>query len=254
VAFVAGVSVEYYTRLEQGRTGTPSREIVDALARALRFDESERRHVGDLTGWMLIESQLPAEPPRPELTQLLTQMHDVAAMIINYRFDVLVWNRLSARLFRDFGAMAEPQRNLACYLFCDPEARRRYLEWDDLARATAAQLRLATSRHRGDRALNSLVANLRTRADDFERYWGTRDVHERTYGSKRLWHPDVGELTLSFENFTIPGAGGERLVSFHAAPGTPSADKLTLLGIRQHGHADRPPDAAPPSHGGLPKH
>lgn len=187
VALVAGVSVEYYTRLEQGRTGTPSRDVVDALARALRLDGSERRHVGDLTGWTLTESQPPAAPPRPALTQLLTQMRGVAAMIINHRFDVLVCNRLSAHLFRDFEAMAAPQRNLAWYLFCDPEARRRYFDWDDLARATAAQLRMATSRHRGDRILNSLVADLRTRADDFDRYWGTRDVQERTHGSKRLW-------------------------------------------------------------------
>lgn len=254
VALVAGVSVEYYTRLEQGRTGTPSRDVADALARTLRLDESERRHVGDLTGWTPTKSQPPAAPPRAALTQLLTQMHNVPAMVINHRFDVLVWNRMSARLFKDFGAMAEPQRNLAWYLFCDPEARRRYLEWDDLARATAAQLRMATSRHRGDRILNSLVADLRTRADDFERYWGTRDVQERTHGSKRLWHPDVGEFTLSFENFTIPGADGERLVTFHAAPDTPAADKLTLLGIRPHVHADRPPDAGSPSRLGLPNH
>lgn len=247
VALVAGVSVEYYTRLEQGRTGSPSREVLDALAQTLRFDESERRHVGDLTGWTLAESRLPAAPPRAALTQLLTQMHDVPAMVINHRFDVLVWNRLAARLFRDFGGMAEPQRNLAWYLFCDPEARRRYIEWDDLARATAAQLRMASSRHRGDHRLSSLVAYLRTRADDFDRYWGTRDVQERTHGSKRLWHPDIGELTLSFENFAIPDADGERLVTFHAPPGSPAADKLTLLGVPEYVHASRPPDPGPSS-------
>ncbi|PZS27163.1 MAG: transcriptional regulator [Pseudonocardiales bacterium] len=252
VALVAGVSVEYYTRLEQGRTGTPSRDVMDALARALLLDESERRHVADLTGWTVTESQPPVALPRAALTQLVAQLHDVAAMVINHRFDVLVWNHLSARLFRDFGAMAEPQRNLAWYLFCDPEARRRYLEWDDLARATAAQLRMASSHHRDDRILSSLVAELRTRADDFDRYWRTRDVQERTHGSKRLWHPDVGELTLSFENFTIPDADGVRLVTFHAAPDTSAADKLTLLGIRQHAHADQPPDATPPSRTGLP--
>lgn len=244
---MAGVSVEYYTRLEQGRTGTPSRDVLNALARTLRLDESERRHLGDLTGWTLTKSQLPAAPPRLELTQLLMQMHDVAAMVINHRFDVLVWNRLSSRLFRDFGAMAEPQRNLAWYLFCDPEARRRYLDWDDLAQATAAQLRMATSRHRDDHILNSFVADLRTHADEFDRYWRTRDVQERTHGSKRLWHPDVGEFTLSFENFAIPGADRERLVTFHAAPGTPAADKLILLGIRRSSTPIDQPDAKPPS-------
>lgn len=237
---MAGISVEYYTRLEQGRTGTPSREVVAALARALLLDETERRHVGDLTGWTLTESQPPVVLPRAALTQLLTQLHGVAAMVVNHRFDVLGWNHLSARLFRDFGAMAVPQRNLAWYLFCDPEARRRYLEWDDLARATAAQLRLASSRHRDDRILNLLVAELRTRTDDFDRYWRTRDVHERTHGSKRLWHPDVGELTLSFENFTIPDADGLRLVTLHAAPNTLAANKLTLLGIPATGSRPSP--------------
>jgi transcriptional regulator with XRE-family HTH domain len=248
VALVAGVSVEYYTRLEQGRTGTPSREVLDALAQTLRFDDSERRHVGDLTGATLSESQSSAAPPRPALTQLVTQMHDVAAMVINYRFDVLVWNRLAARLFLDFDAMSSgPQRNLAWYLFCDPEARRRYLDWDDLAQATVAQLRMATSRHRGDSVLNSLVVDLQTRTDDFDRYWDTRNVHERTHGAKRLWHPDVGELTLSFENFTIPDADGQRLVTFHAPPGSTAADKLTLLGIREQVHASRPPKPRPSS-------
>lgn len=250
VALLAGVSVEYYTRLEQARTGTPSRAVLAGLAGALRLDPAETRHLCDLAGARsdpLDADGAAAGPVRPQLRDLVLSLRELPAMVLSYRFDVLVCNRLAARLFDGFDEPKVARRNLARYLFLVPEARRRYVDWDELAHQTGAQLRMALAAHGGDGRLRRLVAELRAGSDAFGRAWDSGDVHERTNGRKRLWHPDVGHLVLHYENFPVPGSAGERLLTMHAAPGSAAADALTLLAI------DDASDSSAPTPAPLPK-
>lgn len=232
VAQLAGISVEYYVRLEQGRALRPSDSVIDALARALDLDDAERAHVHDLVA----TRRGPAGPyrrgrARPELVALLAAMDRVPAMIYDHRMDVLASNRLAAQLFTDFHAQPGAGRNLARFCFLDPESRDRFVDWPDVARATVGQLRLASGRHRDDEGLARLVGDLAIGSESFRMLWAGRDVRERTHGEKRFRHPLVGELTLRFENFELAGVTGQRLVTFSAPPDGPAAAALELLAM-----------------------
>lgn len=226
VAQLAGISVEYYVRLEQGRARGPSPEVLDALARTLRLDDVERRHLDDLA------AARPVPPPpgrraRPELGQLLARLDRVPALVVDHRLDVLAWNALSAQLFFDFAA--KPARNLARFCLLDPASREIFPDWPDVARATVGQLRLVAARYATDQALAALVGELTLRSETFRTLWSGRFVQQRTHGRKRFRHPVAGELTLRFENFELPDASGQRLVTFTAEPGSPSEAALDLL-------------------------
>ncbi|MDL4813425.1 helix-turn-helix domain-containing protein [Actinomadura opuntiae] len=231
LAQLAGISVEYYQRLEQGRSHRPSPEVLDALARALSLDEVERAHLEALahprrTG--------PAARPdedgaRPELQRLLALMDRVPAMIINDRFDVPAANPLAARLFA--GALAGQDaagRNLARYLFLDPAARDFYVTWDEVAAATAAQLRLVSARHPGDHALAGLIDELHAGSARFRELWAAGDVQLRTFGVKNLRHPALGVLAFHYENFGVPGDPRRRMVTLTPVEGATEA-ALQLL-------------------------
>ena len=231
VATLAGISVEYYVRLEQGRAARPSEPVLDALGRALRLDGDERRYLDDLA-----RPRSSGRAPRPErirteLVQLLDMMERVPALVINHRMDVLAWNQLAAALFFDFGAVAPRERNLARFGFLDPASQERFIDWQDVARATVGQLRIATSRHDDDELLATLLGELMMKSEQFRVLWAGRDVKQRTHGSKRFRHPVVGELTLRFENFDLPGETGQRLVAFSPEPASPAASALELLAM-----------------------
>ena len=228
VGTLADSSMEYYVRLEQGRAGSPSPEVLDALARALGLDDVERAHLHDLTGRRPAAGRPPAAPVRPGLAHLLTRLENVAALVIDHRMDVLGWNRLAALLFFDFDAATARERNLARFAFLDPGSRERFADWPDVARATAGALRLAAGRHGRDRALATLIGELMVGSADFRELWSGRDVRERTDGQKRFRHPVVGELTLAFENFDLPGGTGQRMVTFTAPAGDPGLDLLAM--------------------------
>ena len=226
VAQLAGISVEYYVRLEQGRARGPSPEVLDALARTLRLDDVERGHLHDLA------SARPARPPsarrvRPELVGLLAKLDRVPALVLDHRLDVLAWNPLSAQLFFDFAAT--PARNLARFCLLDPASREVFPDWHDVARATVGQLRLVAARYATDQALATLIGELTLRSEPFRTLWSGRVVQQRTHGRKRFRHPVAGELTLRFENFELPDSSGQRLVTFTAEPGSPSESALDLL-------------------------
>ncbi|WP_410587680.1 helix-turn-helix transcriptional regulator [Amycolatopsis sp. lyj-23] len=223
VAQLAGISVEYYVRLEQGRARAPSPEVLDALARTLRLDDVERRHLDDLA------SARPTRPPsarraRPELAQLLAKLDRVPALVVDHRLDVLAGNPLSAQLFRGFATA-----NLARFCLLDPASREVFPDWHDVARATVGQLRLVAARYATDPALAALVGELTLRSETFRTLWAGRFVQQRTHGRKRFRHPVAGELTLQFENFELPDSSGQRLVTFTAEPGSPSESALDLL-------------------------
>ncbi len=231
VATLAGISVEYYVRLEQGRAARPSEPVLDALGRALQLDGDERRYLDDL-----VRPRSSGRAPRPErirteLVQLLDMMERVPALVINHRMDVLAWNQLASALFFDFGSAAPRERNLARFGFLDPDSKERFIDWQDVARATVGQLRLATSRHDDDEVLATLLGELMMKSEQFRTLWAGRDVKQRTHGSKRFRHPVVGELTLRFENFDLPGETGQRLVAFSPEPASPAASALELLAM-----------------------
>jgi transcriptional regulator with XRE-family HTH domain len=240
VASLAGISVEYYVRLEQGRAARPSEAVLDALARALQLDGDERRYLEGLA-----RPRPSARSPRPErirteLVQLLDMMERVPAMVINHRMDVLAWNQLASALFFDFAAAPPRERNLARFGFLDTGSKERFVDWQDVARATVGTLRLATSRHDDDEVLATLLGELMMKSEQFRTLWAGRDVKQRTHGSKRFRHPVVGELTLRFENFDLPGETGQRLVAFSPEPASPAASALELLAMWTAPSAEKP--------------
>ncbi|PWW59572.1 helix-turn-helix transcriptional regulator [Actinokineospora spheciospongiae] len=230
VAALAGISVEYYVRLEQGRAQRPSEGVLDSLARALELDDVERRYLEGLANPRTSTPRAPrAERARTELAQLLGMMDRIPALVINHRMDVLAWNHLSRQLFFDFPAAAPRDRNLARFGFLSPESQNRFVDWHDVQRATAGALRLAASRHPNDEALATLLGELTMKSEVFRTLWAGRDVKQRTHGTKRFRHPVVGELPLRFENFELPGETDQRLVTFSPEPASPAAAALELL-------------------------
>jgi hypothetical protein len=143
--------------------------------------------------------------------------------------DVLAWNPLAAALVVDWGSLPPEHRNAARHFFLDEGARRLYVDWDDAARDTVANLRLAAGRHPDDPDLASLVGELSMKSEVFRRWWAHHDVREKTHGTKRLKHPIVGELTVSYESLALPGDADQTLVIYTAEPGTESATALQLL-------------------------
>ena len=231
VARLAGISVEYYVRLEQGRATRPSAEVLDAVARALELDDDERAHLHDLAAPRRRARRTPRpERVRPELAQLLDLFDRVPALVVNQRLDVLAWNRLAGQLFGDFTAVSPKDRNLARATFLGDGADR-FGDWWDVARATVAQLRLAAARHTDDEAMATLIGELTLGSEEFRALWAGRDVRERTHGRKVFRHPAVGELTLRFENFDVPGGSGQRVVMLSADPGSPDQAALDLIAL-----------------------
>ncbi|MBO2454485.1 helix-turn-helix domain-containing protein [Actinomadura barringtoniae] len=227
LAQLAGISVEYYQRLEQGRSQRPSPEVLNALARALSLDDVERAHLETLAAVPDHDPPVRAEAAvRPELERLLALMDRVPAMVITDRFDVLAANTLASRLFAD--ALAG-DGNLARYLYLDPAARDFYVHWDEIAATTAAQLRLVSGRHPRDRELAGLIADLSRESAEFRALWAAGDVDIRTSGGKDLRHPALGVLTLHYENFDAPGDPRQRLVTFTPAADTAAEAALQLL-------------------------
>ncbi|PZS34464.1 MAG: transcriptional regulator [Pseudonocardiales bacterium] len=232
LAQVAGISVEYYQRLEQGRATRPSEEVLDAIARVLRLDDVRRAHLHRLArpprGPVPATDQA-AGQVRPELQHMLTLMDRIPALIINDGFDLLAANPLATRIFTAVNIAPAANCNMARYLFLDPAARDFHLEWAGVAAATAGQLRLATGRHPGDPNLTGLVTELTTSSEDFRALWDAGDVEQRSCGAKSLRHPALGVLTLHYENFEPISSPRQRLITFTPEPQSATEAALHLL-------------------------
>ncbi|MFJ8429837.1 helix-turn-helix transcriptional regulator [Kitasatospora sp. NPDC094019] len=240
LAQLAGISVEYYQRLEQGRARHPSDEVLDALAEALRLDRVEREHLHLLArpGQRRARAAAPksaatsaATGPvtvRPELVRMLAQVR-VPAMVLSDRLDVLALNPVAKRLFVHGAAAAPGSWNLAVFLFLDPVAREFYVEWDRLAADTVGQLRATAGRHPEDRRLAGLIDRLRAESDTFHRLWSRADVEVRTHGTKSFRHPAVGTLTFTYETLDLSGPERQRLVTLTPVPDGPTEAALHLL-------------------------
>ncbi|WP_406387307.1 helix-turn-helix domain-containing protein [Streptomyces sp. NBC_00887] len=230
VALLAGVSVDYYVRLERGRNVNVSQTVLDSVARALRLDETERGHLFDLARPARARRR-PETPQRVRqgLHRLLDTLADSPALVIGHRMDVLAANRLARALYTDFDALPHRERNLVRYLFLDPAARELYLDWPSAARGTVAGLRLYAGRHPNDLRLEELVGELSLCDPDFRRWWADHDVLRRSHGTKRYHHPVVGDLTLDYEALTPTDDPDQLLGLYTAEPNSPSARALATL-------------------------
>ena len=235
LAQLAGVSVDYYTRLEQGRSRTASPEILESLATALRLDDTERVHLFDLANRRPIQPRRPKPSPgeqvSPAVRQLLSTL-DAAycpAFVLGRRTDVVESNSLARALIADFDAMPANERNQTRFVFLDPAARELYADWESVAADTAAMLRLDAGRHPEDPQLGELVGELAVRSEHFRAYWAERRVHERTEGTKSYHHPVVGDLTVTYQALALPGDSNQILFIYSTEPASPSETALRLL-------------------------
>ncbi|WP_142199274.1 helix-turn-helix transcriptional regulator [Streptomyces tendae] len=233
VARLAGVSADYYARLEQGRSVNPSPAVVEAIGHALGLDAASLAHLKDLVG--ITVSGPPSPTPsvqrlRPGVHRLLDSLDTaVPALVLGRQSAVLGANRMARALFADFDAMPAVERNYTRWLFLDEDARDLFADWDVQARAAVENLRLDAVRASDRQATEALVAELRERSDDFDRWWRQHRVHQRTHGSKRLLHPLVGELTVEYETLSLPGDSDTTLFLYTAEPRSASAEALSLL-------------------------
>ncbi|MGW0854136.1 helix-turn-helix domain-containing protein [Streptomyces sp. NPDC002690] len=230
LALLAGVSVDYYTRLEQGRAPNVSADILDAVAGALRLDADERAHLHNLARPAAVR-EVPGGPQQvgPEMRQTLDALDAVPAYIIGRRLDILAWNNLARALIADFPAIPAAGRNMARLVFLDGTSRDLYPDWEVKARDTVANLRLDAGRHRGDPLLSSLVDELTRGSADFRRLWADHDVRGRTRGRKRFVHPQVGELALDYVAMRAPDDPDLTMMIYSAPPGSEAATAVRLL-------------------------
>lgn len=232
VARLAGVSTEYYTRLEQGRAANPSPEVIDAIARALRLDATEREHFADLLRHDAPATrQAPAKVQRvrPGLHLMLETLNHVPAFILGRRTDVLATNQLARLVITDFDALPANRRNLARFYLLDPQARERVGDWERIASETVAILRLEAARYPRDRQLADLVGELTLLSPEFTGWWGDHRVLRRTHGAKNYHHPLVGDLHFTYESFQAPGDSEQTLCVYNVEPGSETAEALQVL-------------------------
>jgi transcriptional regulator with XRE-family HTH domain len=233
VAMLAGVSVEYYTRVERGNTRGVSQEVMDGIARALQLDDAERLHLGALARTVNATGSHQRRPAqqrvRPGVKRLLNAITHAAAIVGNERLDLLAANPLGAALFAPVFDSAAGPTNFARYTFLDPTATDFYADWDRAANDGVALLRVAAGRDPYDRKLSDLVGELSTRSDDFRVRWADHDVKIHTTGTKTVNHPVAGELSLDFESLDLPGDPGQTITTYTAEPGSPSQERLDLL-------------------------
>ncbi|MBK3564321.1 helix-turn-helix transcriptional regulator [Streptomyces sp. MBT62] len=226
IAHLSGVSVDYYVRLEQGRATQPSGQILDALARVLGLDETERGHLHRLARQRRRRARTPGGRVRPELLRVLDLVAGAPALIMDHRLDVLAGNRLAGLLFD----RPLPGLNTARHIFLEEAERGLYAEWEQCTLDVVGHLRLAAGKYPEDPRLASLIGELAMGSERFRRLWARADVRARTHGRKVYRHPLVGLLELHQENFALPDGSGMELLVLSAAPGSPAEDGLRLLG------------------------
>ncbi|GAA2182389.1 helix-turn-helix transcriptional regulator [Micromonospora lupini] len=235
VAALAGVSVEYYTRLERGNLAGASDSVLDAIARALRLDDTETAHLHHLAravGPQPARARArrdKAPEIRPAIRRVLRSM-GVPAFLRNHRFDVLAANSLGRALYAPmFAANTALPVNSMRFTFLDPHAQAFYPDWPKVARSAVAALRSAAVRHPDDQALMNLIGELSMRSEPFRSWWAAQDVYVHRHGAKRFRHPAIGDLDLTFEVLELSGDDVLTVLTYSAEPGTSSGDGLELL-------------------------
>jgi transcriptional regulator with XRE-family HTH domain len=233
VALLAGVSIDYYIRMERGNLSGASDAVLDGVASALHLDEAERAHLFDLAR--------AAQPARPRqqrgktpgvtdgIQQILDAITDAPAWVRNARHDMLAANQLARALYAPVLAEARRPANNARFIYLDPSAREFFADWDRAADDIAAMLRSEAGRNPQDKQLIELIGELSTSSQVFRARWAAHNVRFHRTGHKRICHPVVGVLDLNFEAMEFPAHPGLTLLVYTAAAGTPTADGLKLL-------------------------
>jgi MmyB-like transcription regulator ligand binding domain/Helix-turn-helix domain len=261
VAMLAGVSTDYYVRLEKGNTAGVSKEVLNAVAAALQLDEAERVHLSNLvragqrgrTG--RVGGTVPrrrARQVRPSVQWMLDAMQGAVAFVSNARMDVVAINALGRAFYAPmFDVAAEAgqasntaeQANFARFCFLDSRSHELYPDWDGAAKVTVAQLRMAAGRDPLNRDLSNVVGELATRSEDFRTLWAAHDVRLHRTGVKQFTHTMVGAIEVSYNTMDLPADPGLSLGIYTAAPGSPSEDAMRLLAslsATQAAHGDMP--------------
>lgn len=231
VAMLSGISVEYYTKLERGHAHGVSDSVRDALSRALQLDTAEQAHLADL---LRDRAALRKIPPartsvRKTLQQILDSMNGTPAYVRNGRSDVLAANELGRALYWPLYQMDSKIPNMARYIFLDPTSPDFFPDFGKVQNDAVAMLRASAGRDPYDGELTALIGELSTRSQRFAALWAEHDVRLHQSGTKRIHHPVVGELTLSFEAFDLPSDPGQRLNVYTAAPDSAAAQSLAML-------------------------
>ncbi|OIV38649.1 transcriptional regulator [Mangrovactinospora gilvigrisea] len=235
VALLAGVSIDYYARLERGQLAGASEEVLDAVCQALQLDEAERAHLHDLAAAQRRRprrrtTRKAKEPVPASLRRVLESMTGSPAFIRNGRLDILAVNPLGRALYAPLfaGAAALPV-NIARFQFLDPAGRDFFPDWDASVNTTVSLLRTEAGRAPGDSDLTGLIGELVTRSEEFRTAWAQHNVRLHHTGRKPFRHPAVGELSLDFDAMAFPAHPGLTLTAYSAEPGTPDHDALSLL-------------------------
>ncbi len=229
VAQLAAISVDYYTRLEQGRVQA-SASVLITLAKALRLDEDQQAYLYELAG------KTDARPRRrrtqqlrPAMRRLLDQLTENPAIVLGKRMDILAWNTPATALYTDFAQIPPARRNYVHLLFTHPAMRALHIDWEHSAHTAVAALRMEAAKDPDDPDLAVLVGELSVQDSDFRTWWATHQVNSASYGTKHYRHPVVGGLTLDCDTWDSPDGSGQRLMILTAEPGTPSHDALRIL-------------------------
>lgn len=250
LARLAGVSVDYYTRLEQGRSRSASTDVLDALSTALQLTDDERQHLHLLAKPAPVQRKQRSRPQSvdPSTLRLLELFDQVSspAFVLGRRLDVLAHNRLAGALITDFRALPAPLRNQARFVFLDPHARELYAEWAEVAADTVAMLRLDAGRYPRDEKLSALVGELSIQSAEFSSLWSHHKVARRTTGTKAYQHPLVGDLQVDYQALNPAGDPDQVLIVYTTEPGSTDETALRLL-ANWHGGQRRtaPADSSP---------
>ncbi|MFE0455196.1 helix-turn-helix transcriptional regulator [Streptomyces sp. NPDC058914] len=237
VAQLAGVSVDYYIRLEQGRGPSVSDAVLDAIARVLRMDEQEHTYLHAVARPpKKREGRRAAPRVRPGIQLLLDSMDRTPAFVLGPAMDVLAWNALGDAL-NGFSRTPPARRNVVRHLFLDPDSRVFYPDWIAVATQTVANLRLIAGARPDDPALRELVGELSLDSEDFRRLWADHQVKACMYGVKRVRHPIAGLLILPYESLSVPAGPEQTLVVYTPEMGSETAERLALLGSWASAHA-----------------
>jgi transcriptional regulator with XRE-family HTH domain len=231
VAMLAGLSTDYYTRLERGKIRGASESVLNAIARALQLDDVEREHLFDLARITPSTSAARSRKPtrgsvRASVQRVLDNMN-IPAVVVNAQQDLIASNLMGRALFAPHFEADKP--NMARFIFLDSRAKDFYADWPLACSLTAAMLRFEAGRDPLGSDLTALIGELSTRSPQFRSTWAEQDVHEHRTGRKVYRHPEFGELDISYDVFEMPGEPGLSIASYTAEEGTPTADKLALL-------------------------
>lgn len=231
LALLAGVSVDHYVRLEQGRSLHFSAEVLDAVAKALRLDPAEREHLYRLArpAPVAVGEAVDGRPLRPGIRSLVAAIEGAPAYVVDRRTDVRAWNRLAAAFITDFGELSAGERNMAKLVFLDAGVRDLYVDWWARARDVVAFLRVDAARPPVPRAGRELIEELSAASADFRRLWAEHDIKVPEHGVHRYRHPVVGELELTYETLLLPGHPDLALVVHTAEEGSASEEALRVL-------------------------